>query len=131
VFVQGDIIGAFVEAYTRTADAAARLVMTTTLCREDGEVVFSSTEVPDRGHRGQVSEEPRRYVVYVPLRSASPGEYVLRVEAHVDATETGACTVRRALPVKVAAASAALAIGDSLIGPSAWSLGNKGRKGVV
>jgi hypothetical protein len=103
VFFQGDVLGVFVEAYSNTSEAAARIAMTTRLVRDDGQSVFSSVEPPHRANGGSNMGEQRRYVVHVPLRAAAPGAYVLHVEARLGDSIGGPAMACRSVPLTVGA----------------------------
>jgi hypothetical protein len=101
-FVRGDMLGAFAEVYTNSSDLAARVVMTTDLIDESGRLVFSASEPPHGFNGGNRHGEQRRYLVHVPLRTASLGRHVLRVEARLPAT-SGSIVAHREVHLTVRA----------------------------
>jgi hypothetical protein len=127
VFFQGDVLGVFVEAYSNTSEAAARIAMATRLVRGDGQAVFSSLEPPHRANGGSNTGEQRRYLVHVPLRAAAPGAYVLHIEARLGDSIAGPAKACRSVPLTVGAdPGVGLDIG---LGP--FAVGNKTLGNVV
>jgi hypothetical protein len=103
VFFQGDVLGVFVEAYSNTSEAAARIAMASRLVRDDGQVVFSSAEPPHPANGGNNPGEQRRYLVHVPLRAAPPGAYVLNIEARLGDSVAGPTNACRSVSLAVRA----------------------------
>lgn len=101
-FVQEDILGVFAEVYTNTSQLAARVAITTHLIDESGRIIFTSSEPPHGFSGGNRQGEQRRYLVHVPLRTASPGRHVLRLEARLPVT-SGSIVAHREVHLTVRA----------------------------
>jgi len=83
-FARGDTLNLFAEVYDNVpTQQTHRVDVTTTLLSEDGREVFRSTQALAGNAKTGIKSSTFEYATAVPLKDASPGRYLLHVEAAV------------------------------------------------